>query len=71
MGKTICKFLAISPPWLAKARHVVDLVDRLGPNSANPDPQVVARLSNTATTKKGDDILKFLKDREAAIKAGG
>ncbi len=64
-------YLGISGPWLAKARNVVALLDRFGPGSPNPDPLVVERLSSKAVTKKGDDILVFLRNREAAIEAAG
>jgi hypothetical protein len=64
-------YLDISAPWVARARQVIKLVDLLGPDSANPDPLVLERLSSTAITNKGDDILKFLKARAAAIEAGG
>jgi hypothetical protein len=70
-SKKILAHLDISAPWLVKARKVVKLVDLYGPNSPNPDPLVVERLSSKAITNKGDDILKFLNDRAAAIKASG
>lgn len=60
------EYLGISAPWLARARKVVKLLDLLGPGSPNPDPLVVERLSSTAVTGKGDDILKFLKNRAEA-----
>jgi hypothetical protein len=70
VSKKIQAYLSISGPWLSKARKVIKLVDLYGPESQRPDPLVVARLSSKASTNKGDDILKFLCDREAAIKAG-
>jgi len=63
------RYLGLSPPWFTKAREVTELLEKIGPNSPNPDNVVLQRLSAGATVKKGSDILMFLRERAKA--AGG
>lgn len=61
------KYLGLSPPWFTKAREVTELLGKFGPNSPNPDPVVLKRISAQATVNKGSDILLFLRERARAV----
>jgi hypothetical protein len=61
------KYLGLSPPWFTKAREVTELLGKVGPNSPNPDPVVLQRISAETTVHKGSDILLFLRERAKAV----
>ena len=60
------KYLGLCPAWFTKAREVVELLDKIGPNSLHPDPRVLQRLSSRAIVNKGEDILVFLRAQASA-----
>lgn len=59
-SNSILKHLGLSAPWLTKARRVMELLAKIGPDSANPNPLVLKRLSSGKTSGKGQDLLDFL-----------
>jgi len=64
---SIIKYLGFSAGWMSKARKVVNIIERIGPGSPNPDPLVLERLSSKVTIHKGKDILLFLIERMEAM----
>ncbi len=65
LSKSIMKHLGFTPPWFTRARKVTGLLEKIGPQSPNPDPLVLQRFSSGASGHKGD-ILAFLKARANA-----
>jgi len=62
----IIKHLGLSAPWITNARRVTELLAIIGPDSSNPDPYVLSRISSGITTGKGQALLAFLQARMEA-----
>ncbi len=60
-AEAIKSFLGVSASWLSKAKKILDILDKVGPDSPNPDPLVVKRLQVTKVVRKGHDLQSFLK----------
>jgi hypothetical protein len=65
-SKAILVCIDVTASWLSRAKQVVKLLDKIGPEGTSPDPLVVKRLQSREVTNKGSDLLTFLKQRAIA-----
>jgi hypothetical protein len=62
-SKAILACLDVTASWLSRAKRVIKLLDKMGPEGTAPDPLVEKRLQSREVTNKGSDLLTFLKQR--------
>jgi len=67
-SRAILAYLDVTPSWLSRAKKVIKLLDKLGPEGTSPDPLVIKRLQSKVVTRKGSDLLTFLKQQDCARK---
>jgi hypothetical protein len=58
----------VTSSWLCRAKQVVKLLNKIGPDGSSPHPLVVKRLQSSVATHKGSDLLTFLKQQDRALK---
>ena len=53
LSKAILTCLNVTASWLSRAKQVVKLLSKIGPDGSSPDPLVMKRLQSNAVTHKG------------------